>query len=389
MTEHVHQTIGDDIVDTEAHRARRAADPVAEFSRMARGEGRTCPVTANYHLSEEGRKASLFAGGDGRAVQEITVQVPTNRFHLVTVDDDGQARLRLRPRYSLNTNQDVIRDDAPPTYDTVPTVEDLLKEAARNHQLERAYRAERAERQRKRREVGFEAHQQLAERFLADPTLRALEHPKPTPRHCYVAGPHHTVLFDAKRNLGLARQVPPEAYRRFCADFRARTEKHHDVRARQLAAHSEKERRIAEWVAAHGTPDQEHRYAAGMLPDKEALEGLADIVFAAAGDRPRYLRDGLVRLQAHLRQFPQYGAVAVTKAEFLVSGAHADHATDAQWAFVRELQTRLPDATVTLRLQRMLWTRDPQAPPLTVCFVLVTQQVGSLTLRREYLAPND
>jgi hypothetical protein len=52
MTEHVHHAIGDDIVDTEAHRARRAADPVAECSRMARGEGRTCPVTANYHLSE-------------------------------------------------------------------------------------------------------------------------------------------------------------------------------------------------------------------------------------------------------------------------------------------------------------------------------------------------
>jgi hypothetical protein len=48
----------------------------------------------------------------------------------------------------------------------------------------------------------------------------------------------------------------------------------------------------------------------------------------------------------------------------------------------------MPDATVTLRVQRMLWTRDPQAPPLTVCFVLVTQQIGSLTLRREYLAPN-
>ena len=93
----------------------------------------------------------MLAGGDGRAVQEIKVQVPTNRFHLVSVDSEGQARLRLRPRYYLNTNQDVVRNDGPPIFDAVPTVDDLLKEAARNHQLERAYRAERAEHQRKRR----------------------------------------------------------------------------------------------------------------------------------------------------------------------------------------------------------------------------------------------
>jgi hypothetical protein len=388
MNDHVHQAIRDDIVDTGANIAGRAAEPVGEFSRVARGECRAFPVMADYRLSEEGRKASLLAGGDGRAVQELKVQVPTNRFHLVDVDAEGQARLRLYPRYYLNTNQEVIRDDAPPTYDTVPTLEDLLKEAARNHQLERAYRAERAERQRKRREVGFEAHQQFAERFLADPTLRALPHPKPTPRQCYVAGPHNTIFFDAKRNLGLARQVPPEAYRRFCADFRALTEKNHEKHVRQLAAHSERERLIAQWVATHGTPDQKNRYASGMLPDKEAFDGIARIVFAAAGDRPRYVRDGLVRLQAHLRQFPQYGEVVVTRDDFVVSGAHADHATDAQWAFVRELQTLLPDATVTLRVHRMMWKRDPHAPPLNVFFVLVTQQVGSFTLRREYLAPS-
>jgi hypothetical protein len=33
---------------------------------------------------------------------------------------------------------------------------------------------------------------------------------------------------------------------------------------------------IAEWVATHGTADQQDRHAAGMLPMKEALEGLAD-----------------------------------------------------------------------------------------------------------------
>jgi hypothetical protein len=40
-------------------------------------------VTATYLLSEEGRKASLLEGGNGRATQEIIVEVPANRLHLV------------------------------------------------------------------------------------------------------------------------------------------------------------------------------------------------------------------------------------------------------------------------------------------------------------------
>ena len=54
-------------------------------------------VTATYLLSEEGRKASLLDGGDGKAVQQLSLQVPANRLHLVSVDANGVARLKLRP----------------------------------------------------------------------------------------------------------------------------------------------------------------------------------------------------------------------------------------------------------------------------------------------------
>jgi len=60
--------------------------------------GRTLAVTATYVLTEEGRKALLLAGGDGRAVQEMVLEVPSNRLHLVSVDANGVARLKLRPR---------------------------------------------------------------------------------------------------------------------------------------------------------------------------------------------------------------------------------------------------------------------------------------------------
>jgi hypothetical protein len=92
------------------------------------------------------------------------VPVPTNRFHLVSVDAEGRARLKLQPRYYLNAAQDVVRDDGPPTYDAPPNADDLLRDAARNHQFERAYQVERSEARTRRRDAEFEAHQKLAER---------------------------------------------------------------------------------------------------------------------------------------------------------------------------------------------------------------------------------
>ena len=37
---------------------------------------RSLAVTAVYCLSEQGRKLSLLSGGDGRAVQQLTIHVP-------------------------------------------------------------------------------------------------------------------------------------------------------------------------------------------------------------------------------------------------------------------------------------------------------------------------
>jgi hypothetical protein len=347
----------------------------------------TLTVTAAYRLSEEGRKASLLAGGDGRAVQAITLPVPTNRMHLVNVDEEGRARLKLRPRYVLNGNQEVIRHDDAPMFDALPTVEDLLREAARNHQLERAFRLERAEARRQRHDRQFDVHQQIAEEFLADPVRRAHEHPRPTPRQCYLTARNRVVLFDARRDHGVARQVPPEAYRRFCADARARTERGQHICRHELAIHEQRERLIAEWVTTHGTPDQRERHASGMLPIAEVLERMADQEFAAAGDRPRYVLDGVERLHGHLRQFPHYANVVVTKPDLRVTTARAEDATAQQWALIHELRSLFPEADVTLQRHRLAWAPDDKAPTLTVWGVLVRRKIGPFNVRREYLAP--
>jgi hypothetical protein len=345
-------------------------------------------VTATYRLSEEGRKASLLAGGDGRAVQEITLPVPTNRIHLVNVDEEGCARLKLRPRYQLNANQQVVRDDAPPVFDSLPTPDDLLKEAARNHQLERAYRLERAESRRKRQERRFEVHQQVAQEFLADATQRAHEHPRPTPRRCYVTARNRVVLFDAKTDHGVAREVPPEAYRRFCSDQRTRIERGKNIFEREFAVHNEKDRLIAEWVSSYGTTDQQQRHAAGMLPLSEILEGMADLEFAAARHLRRYVLDGVERLQKHLRRFPAYATAIVTKTDLRVMTTRADDATEAQWRLIQDLRALFPHADVTLQRHVLGWASDEHAPTLTVWGVLVRRKIGPFNVRREFLAPD-
>ena len=60
----------------------------------------------------------------------------------MTVGANGRAHLKLRPRFELNAEQRVVRIDAFPTFDEPPTVEDLFREAGRNHQLEHAFHAE-------------------------------------------------------------------------------------------------------------------------------------------------------------------------------------------------------------------------------------------------------
>ena len=82
---------------------------------------RSLTVQAHYELTEAGRKASLLAGGDGRTRQELTIQVPVTRLHLVSVDDAGVARLKLQPRFERGEDRTVIRRDGVLRFDVPPS----------------------------------------------------------------------------------------------------------------------------------------------------------------------------------------------------------------------------------------------------------------------------
>ena len=341
-------------------------------------------VLAIYELSETGRKASLLVGGDGRALQQLKVQVPATRLHLVAVDARGTARLKLRPRFEMDAEQRVIRKDAAPTYDEPPTLETLFHEAARNHQLERVYKAERNLARLKRREAEQARRTEIAEAFLADKAQRALVHPTPSPTRCSLVTGQGRILFDIATDVGVARNVPAEAHRRFRSDLAAKKEKNLRDRSAQLALHEEKRRFIAQWIEEHGTPDQKARQAAGMLPMKEAVAAIADDAFTVLAEYPLYKRDGVERLTAFLsdRGFP----APSSPIELDVTSYAAPSATAPQWQTLQEFQARMPKATVALRLYELRLRGRSELPPLALTTILVTQTIGSVTLRREYEA---
>jgi hypothetical protein len=349
-------------------------------------EPKTLRVAAVYTLSESGRKASLLAGGNGRAEQTIELDVPGNRLHLVTVDPDGHATLKLRPRYDTKPDGRVARIDASPVYDVPPSVDELLLTAAKNHELERAYAAQGGRRER-RRESQRELRTRLAEEFLKSPERRAAVHPAPSKTRCYLIADTARILFDAERDEPPARDVPAEAHRRFRADERTTRERNLAEHARRLALHEEKKRFIAEWIAANGTRDQQERQAAGLLPMNEAIEAIADDVFVPLRDWPRYAYNGAQVLQGHLRRRAEYQSAVITTRDLVISDGNATEATPDQWQAVQRLRALVPDATVTLRTHRLTWKSDPKAPAITLHGLLVAQSVGPLALRREFTIP--
>lgn len=343
--------------------------------------GQTLAVSAVYRLSEAGRKASLLSGGNGKGEQHLAVQVPTSRLHLVSVGQSGHARLKLNPRFD-RIDGVVVRREGPPTYDAPPTLDDLFREAAKNHELAREYQSARTV----SRDAYRERRAEVAREFLRDQSLRAMVHPVPNPRRCFIATSSGRLMFDAVADVGPAADVPREALRRFRSDQRARRELGRRKRAQAMTMHEEKTRAIAVWVAENGSEDQRRRHAAGLLPITEVIDALTDEAFATVDDMPRYPLDGTERLQGHLRALTRRDVV-VAPSEIEIVGVAATEASAAEWAVMEQLQKRLPDAEVTLREHRVSWRGEPTLPGLSAYGVLATRKIGPFILRREFAVP--
>ena len=119
-------------------------------------------------------------------------------------------------------------------------------------------------------------------------------------------------------------------------------------------------------IAAHGTPEQQARQTAGVLPIAEGVEAIADHLFAPLSRHPRYLRDAVIQLQAVLHQSPEHQQTVVTQAGLVVTTSELKETTAAQWALLHEFRGLVPDASVTLQSHKVRWKRDSRvALPLS------------------------
>ena len=225
----------------------------------------------------------------------------------------------------------------------------------------------------------------VAEAFLADKEQRAVAHPPPSLKRCYIITDRGRLLFDVTTDQGLAKDVPPEAHRRFRADLRAKEEHNRQDRAEQLALHEEKKRFIADWVAVNGTDEQKVRQAAGVLPMAEAIEGITDQSFAVNGRLPLYTRDGAERLQRFLRESSGMDDTVVDSVG-RCSPQRERRKGDGRAVGGCPGPARLvPDANVVLREHVLSSKRHQDSASLTVFGVLVTKRHGPFVLRREYV----
>ena len=375
-------------MDAIASATRRIDSPLHAVSAPPMDASRTLSVTADYRLSEAGRKASLLAGGDGRAEQRLKIAVPTTRLHLVHVDGNGVARLKLRPQFKLNPDQRIVRIKLAPEYDQPPTLDELFQDAARNHELERTYHAQRAASQTTQRQTFDEWRNQVALDFLGDPNRRAVVYPAPTPRRCQLMTDRGAVHFDARRDAGIAKQVPVEAFRRFDADIRVRHARGAEQRAQNETVHADKQQMMRAWVEAHGSSDQRQRLQAGVFPFSEYLDAITDQTFRSLAHLEPYRHDGPVRLQAHLRELGTHPQAMVSPGELTVTTRPLPTATPDQWALMQQIHATLGDANVQLRDRSLGWTRHTDAPKLKLVTALVTTKVGSLLVRREFHVPD-
>jgi hypothetical protein len=194
------------------------------------------------------------------------------------------------------------------------------------------------------------------------------------------------ILFDASTDVPPARDVPAEAHRRFRADLRGRREQNLKTRAEQLGLHEEKKCFAADWIATHGTAEQQDRQAAGVLSIEEVLEAITDHTFAAVAERPRYVPDATVRIEEVVRSRKAHQETIVLPTDISVRSADAETLSASQWALVNEFQAAMPDAKIVLRVHKISWKSDPSLT-LTPSFgILATQRFGPFTLRREFAA---
>ena len=160
------------------------------------------------------------------------------------------------------------------------------------------------------------------------------------------------------------------------AEARARREAEQDAaRAEDWARIQARRSQREEWVATRGTPNQQARLAANLLPVSDVEEDMAEEAFAPLGSFVLYE-------PMHARDVCTCGYDEACHVDF--SSEQADEATATEWEVMEALRATLPGAELQLREHHGETKHCEQT--VTRRGVKVTVTVEAYRFHREYKA---
>ena len=310
----------------------------------------TVTGTIRYQLSEAGQRAALAAGLPAQRDQIIEAQIPVDLLPHCAVSPDGHPTLDLSAEWPVATHLDAT--------------EDMVVKPIRA-----AY--------------GYDycTRVHLMDRPLLDPIAAFLA---------------ARVL---AQDEAQTKQRAVEQHRSDLIEHRRRRDEQADADRRERAAKAEAEQRaiqerqaarraaIDAWIGEHGTENQRARWAAGMLPESELLEAMADQVFAAV-TAPRFAE---ITVEDCLGTYSDddYPPEVTDEMPYCTS-KDATEATAAQWDALQAVRAQLPtEAAVKLRVHvcGLVSSDDPEHDVVRYG-IHVKLHVGPIGLVREFAAPD-
>lgn len=268
-------------------------------------------ITLVYRLSESGRRAALLAGIPATQYQMIPIPVsavPASLAGHISVAEDGRGYLTL------------VRDTGADT---------LAHSRIGLYAIEHGYD-----------ESGQPTYADLDAPIL-DPAAWLADLAARLPQMRADAVARRKAIDDERH----AREAEQSAVRaaRDAEQWAARERAKAEAAAREAAEAAKKQARanaIAAWVTKCGTPNQRARFAAGVLPEPEVIDAMADEVFGAVSAA----RFRAVTREECLAALNPYDAEAIgDDAEVTCDVRDLDALTAAQWDALEAIRAQLPE----------------------------------------------
>lgn len=330
-------------------------------------------IKVQYQLDEKGRKASLLAGGNGKAQQFIDVEVTAELLVLVHVDDDGTAAYNLSPEvcYPVVRNRYSVPLSAPEAAAEVLRIAAEKQAKAEQDALKDAEKKAAEEKMHAEQDTRWLA---LAQRFIVgDPEVKRTG-----------------LVFECQLNniypwnaatTGLIAQIDTETNRRGKIQADAEAVK----RAAEEKVSAERNAKIdaarLAWLRQHGTVNQVERFEADVLSENELFEAIRAVVL------PEKLGEAEAYQIHHSVDVEHNDDCGEDSVKWEVEDGSSCTLTATQWACLKSVRAAaagIPDAVVDVRKHVAILACNCPDPFWLTARVCVTLTDLDIEVQRQY-----